>query len=115
MNEGHPQFVRQTKHLKVVRNRTPYSLWDDQTVLDHLMIVPLVHAAKLGDLNDEAASEFIGLMREYEAEGYCMYARALNSSVRSVVHQHTHLMKLDGKKRNFLLMLRKPWYFRASR
>ncbi len=115
ISEGHPQFVRQTKHLKVIRNRTPYSLWDEQEVLDHLMIVPIEHTPKIGDLRGEAAQEFIDLMSEYEAEGYCMYARALNSTVRSVAHQHTHLMKLNGKQRRFLLMLRKPWYFRLSR
>ncbi len=115
MQPGHPQFVRETKHLKVVRNRTPYSIWDSQGVLDHLMIVPKQHTDKLGHLNDEAASEFVKLIDEYEEDGYSFYARALNSTVRSVVHQHTHLIKLDGKKRNFLLMVRKPWYFRLSK
>ncbi len=86
MNEGHPQFVRETKHLKVVKNRRPYSLWDDQGVLDHLMIVPKQHTGKLGDLNGEAASEFISLIGEYEKEGYCFYGRALHSKVRSEPH-----------------------------
>ena len=115
MNEGHPQFVRETKHLKVVRNRRPYSLWDDQGVVDHLMIVPKQHTGKLGDLNSEAADEFIALIGDYEEKGYCFYGRALHSKVRSEPHQHTHLMKLDNKKRNLLLMARKPWYFRLSK
>lgn len=115
MNEGHPQFVRQTKHFKVIRNRTPYSLWDEQQVLDHLMVVPIQHTAKVGDLGGEAAGEFVELLGEYDAAGYCMFARALNASVRSMVHQHTHLMKLNGKKRTVLFMLCKPWYVRISR
>lgn len=98
MNEGHPQFVRETTHLKVIKNRRPYSLWDDQGVVDHLMIVPKQHTSKLGTLNHEAANEFIALIDEYEEKGYSFYARALHSTVRSEPHQHTHLMKLDDKK-----------------
>lgn len=115
MKERHPQFVRQERYFKVIRNRTPYSLWDEQVVLDHLMIVPIKHTAKVSDLGGEAAEEYVRLLGEYDERGYCMFARALNASVRSVVHQHTHLMKLDGKKRRFLFMVRKPWYFRLSR
>lgn len=112
---GHPQYVSETKNLKVIRNRTPYSLWDSQGVLDHLMIVPKQHTGKLGDLSSEAASEFVKIIDSYEEDGYSVYARALNSTIRSVAHQHTHLIKLDGKQRNFLFMLRKPWYFRLSK
>ena len=115
MTEGHPQYVRETNHLKVIRNRTPYSLWDGQGVLDHLMIVPVRHTGKLGDLGSEAAEEFIRLIDEYEEQGYNLYARSVTSVVRSVAHQHTHLIKLDGKKRTLLFMLRKPWYFRISK
>ena len=115
MSEGHPQFVRETEYLKVIKNQRPYSLWDDQGVVDHLMIVPKQHTGKLGSLNSEASHEFIQLIDEYEEKGYSFYARALHSTVRSEPHQHTHLMKLDNKKRNFLLMARKPWYFRLSK
>lgn len=115
INTGHPQYVSETKHLKVIRNRTPYSLWDSQGVLDHLMIVPKTHTGKLGDLGTEAAQEFIEVIDRYEENGYAFYGRAPGSAVRSVVHQHTHLLKLDGKKRTFLLMVRKPWYIRMSK
>ena len=115
MNTGHPQFVLETDNLKVLRNRTPYSLWDSQGVIDHLMIVPKVHTAKLGDLDAKAAAELIALIGTYEIDGYNIYARAVTSTTRSVVHQHTHLIKLDGKKRTFLFMLRRPWYFRISK
>ena len=115
MNKGHIQFVRETKHLKVVRNRVPYSLWDNQRVLEHLMIVPKIHTGKLGDLGEAGAVEFIKLIDEYESAGYNIYARSVDSTNRSVVHQHTHLMKLGGKEVDFLFMLRKPWYFRLSK
>lgn len=112
---GHPQYVQETKSLKVIKNRTPYSLWDSQGVLDHIMIVPKIHTAKLSEIGDEASVEFIRLVETYEMNGYSLYARAVNSKLRSVVHQHTHLIKLDGRQRNFLFMLRKPWYFRLSK
>lgn len=112
---SHAQYVTETKHLKVIRNRTPYSLWDSQGVLDHLMVVPKQHTGKLGDLGDEAAREFIALIDQYEEDGYAFYGRAPGSAVRSVAHQHTHLLKLDGKKRKFLLMIRQPWYIRLSK
>ena len=115
ITKGHSQYVRETKHLKVIRNRTPYSLWDSQGVIDHLMIVPKQHTNKLGSLGDAAAVEFISLIDEYESSGYNMYARSVDSSNRSVVHQHTHLMKLDGREKTFLFMLKKPWYFRLSK
>ena len=115
MSEGHPQFVRETEYLKVIKNRCPYSLWDDQGVVDHLMIVPKQHIGKLGSLNSEASHEFIRLIDEYEEKGYSFYARAPHSTMRSEPHQHTHLMKLDQKKRKFLLMIRRPWYFRPSK
>ncbi len=115
ISPGDAQYVSETKHLKVVRNRTPYSLWDSQGVLDHLMIVPKAHTGKIGDLGVEAATEFIKLMDQYEEDGYAFYGRAPGSAVRSVVHQHTHLFKLNGKKRTFLLMMRWPWYVRVSK
>jgi diadenosine tetraphosphate (Ap4A) HIT family hydrolase len=79
------------------------------------MIVPKIHTAKLSEIGDEASVEFIRLVETYEMNGYSLYARAVNSKLRSVVHQHTHLIKLDGRQRNFLFMLRKPWYFRLSK
>lgn len=112
--KGHPQYVSETKHLKVIRNQTPYSLWDGQGVLDHLMIVPKQHTNKLGDLSGDAAKEFFALVEQYEEQNYNLYARSVHSTVRSIPHQHTHLIKLDGKQRKFLMMVRKPWYFRIS-
>ena len=63
----------------------------------------------------ENPNVFGEVIDEYEEKGYSFYARALHSTVRSEPHQHTHLMKLDQKKRNFLLMIRRPWYFRLSK
>ena len=114
IQKGHPQFVRQTAHLKIIRNRTPYSLWDGQAVTDHLMIVPKEHVNSLANLDDTAAIEFTRLLGEYEPHGYNIYARSVDSKNRSVVHQHTHLLKLDGKQKRFLLMIKLRHYLRMS-
>lgn len=90
-------------------------MWDGQGVLDHLMIVPKAHTDKLGGLSEQAAIEYLQLIDRYETKGYNLYARAPGSTVKTVVHQHTHLILLDGQDRRFVLALRKPFYIRFSR
>jgi len=114
IKEHDPQFVEETGFLKVIRNRVPYSIWDGQGVVDHLMIVPKVHTDKLGSLGTDAAIDYIDIVTRYESKGYNLYARAPSSNVKSVFHQHTHLIRLDDKERRFLVLLRKPFYIRLS-
>ena len=40
---GSNQLVEDGTAHKVIRNRFPYSLWDGQRVIDHLMVVPKKH------------------------------------------------------------------------
>lgn len=115
MHAAHPQFVRETQYFKVVRNRTAYSLWDNQSVTEHLMLVPKQHTSKLAELSDKAATEYTRLVGQYEMDGYNIYTRAIKSANRSVPHHHTHLLKLNGKVISFLFMIAKPWYVRLSK
>lgn len=103
------EIVRTTKYFYVLRNIFPYSLWDGQEVSDHLMVVPKRHTDKLGGTTPEEAVAFLKIIDSYEAKGYNLYARSPSSSIKSVVHQHTHLMKPKGKQKRFLLMVRKPF------
>jgi len=114
IKKGDIPYIEETKFLKVIRNSFPYSIWDGQGVLDHLMIVPKVHTDKLGNLGPEASVEYIKLIDKYESLGYNLYARAPSSKIKSVVHQHTHLIKLDNTVRRFVFLLRKPFYIRLS-
>lgn len=107
------QFIKGTKHFKVVNNTFPYSIWDGELVADHLMIVPKVHTDKLGNLTKNSAIEFVKLIEEFEDKGFNLYARAPSSSIKSVVHQHTHMIKPLGRRRKFLIFSRKP-YIRIS-
>lgn len=114
IDQGHVQYVEETNHLNVIRNLMPYSIWDGQGVLDHLMITPKVHTDSLKGMDADTALEYTNLLGSYESQGYNIYARTRGSNIKSVTHQHTHLLKLDGDNKRFLLVLRKPFYLRLS-
>lgn len=103
------QLVRETPHFKVIINIFPYSIWDGEAVDDHLMIVPKKHTDKLGSLPTAAASELLQLIDSYEDEGYNLYARAPGSAIKSIVHQHSHLIKPKGNRKRLIFFSRKPY------
>lgn len=108
IEQGNPELVEMTKSLKVITNRFPYSLWDGQGVTDHLMIVPKKHLYSLNDLTLDEAHEYLQLVSRYEKDGYNIYARAPASNRRTIVHQHTHLIKLDGSSKKVIVYNNKP-------
>ncbi len=114
IDQSTPQFIKETKHFKIVQNIFPYSMWDMQSVADHLMIIPKQHTDTLSDLTAEQALEFTHLLADYEKQGYNVYARTPGSGIKSVVHQHTHLIKPGKKTRKFIFYLAKP-YLRFGR
>ncbi len=91
----------------VVCNIFPYDVWDTSTVKDHLMIVPKRHVDSVSHFKRTEQTEFMALLGKYEAKGYSVYARAPTNKMKSVTHQHTHLIKLGPKVRN-LLYIEKP-------
>ena len=103
------QVVASTDSFYVIKNLFPYSLWDNQSVADHLMIIPKRHVDSLAAFSPQEASEFLKLLSEYESQGYNVYARAPGSKIKTVVHQHTHLIKPKGKMRKFIIFARKPY------
>lgn len=109
INQESSQFVSGSDDFKVIRNIFGYSIWDSQKVSDHLMIVPVQHTDTLADISPKAAQEFVKLISQYEQEGYNVYARAPGSNMKSVIHQHTHLIKLGGTRVRAFLHLRKPY------
>lgn len=106
--EGHPQYVTATKSFKIIHNRFPYSFWDGQDVTDHLLVVPKTHTDSLASFTPEQAVEYLALISDYEKNGYHVYARAIKSVSRTIVHQHTHLIKGDGDAKHFALQVAKP-------
>lgn len=109
ISDKDPQFVKQTAFFKVISNIFPYSLWDSQPVEDHLLLIPHIHTDTLADLPSEAAQEFVKVISSYESAGYSIYARAPGSTMKSLVHQHTHLIKTRSRNVRGVFYVRKPY------
>ena len=92
----------------ILGNRFPYEVWDGCKVIDHLMIIPTRHVASIVELTSEEKIEYVNLLGEYEEKGYAVYSRALGGATRSIVHLHTHLIKLDSRPIRSLVYLEKP-------
>lgn len=105
--------VEQTDNFWVIKNIFPYSLWDEMYVSDHLLVIPKEHVDSLKGLPDSTAVEYVRLIEAYESKGYNIYARAPGSATKSVIHQHTHLIKTDKQRHRVLIHIKKP-YFRIS-
>ncbi len=101
-------FIEESNLFWVVKNIMPYDVWDTAGVKSHLMIVPKRHVDSIFHFNDKEKVEFISLLGQYEAKGYSVYARAPNNSLKSVVHQHIHLIAIDNKLKKFLFFIHKP-------
>ena len=109
MDPSSKDRILTTKSFFVIKNIYQYTSWDNQQVEDHLMIVPKKHTDTLSDLTRDEAVEYVDLMGSYESRGYSVWARAPQSSIKSVVHQHTHLIKAGQKTHRFLFYLRRPY------
>jgi diadenosine tetraphosphate (Ap4A) HIT family hydrolase len=109
IQEGHAQFLKETESFKIIHNRFPYAYWDDQTVADHLMVVPKEHTGSLTSFTPDQAVEYLALISDYENNGYHVYARAVKSVSRTITHQHTHLIKGKGKPKWFVVQMSKPY------
>lgn len=107
---GSDQLIEQTEYFKVLQNIFPYSIWDGLSVVDHLMITPIQHTDNLGGMQPDQKTEFVDLVARYEAHGYNIYARTPASKIKSVAHQHTHLIKTEGKPKRLIFLLLKPYF-----
>lgn len=87
----------------------PYTQWDGQGVVDHIMVIPKKHTDTLSDLTSHEAIEYVELIASYESRGYSVYSRSPSSTRKTVVHQHTHLIKLDNQTKKLLFYLKKPF------
>jgi hypothetical protein len=108
------QFIEETAHFKVIKNIFAYSLWDGQSVTDHLMVTLKKHTDNLASMTTKEKVDYVDLIEKYEKLGYNIYARAPTSKIKSISHQHTHLIKTKGNAKRLIFLLRKP-YFRIVR
>ena len=103
------QHIEEYKHFDIIKNIYGYSLWDSTGVEEHNMLVPKRHVASMADFNKGELQEFAQLLRDYEGQGYNLYARGRDSHMKSVIHQHTHLIKLNTKRKKFFMLVEKPY------
>ena len=104
------RIIQKTKNFYIVINKYPYSQWDSQGVENRLMILPKKHTDTLSSLTSSEAIEYVGLLGSYESKGYNVYSRTSKSLIKSVVHQHTHLIKPSFKVARFIIYFRKPYF-----
>lgn len=103
------EVVKNYDYFWVVKNIFAYDIWDDQGVVDHLMLVPKRHIDSLDSFNNNERLEYSKILGIYDKLNYSAYARSLKNTVKSVAHQHTHLIKLDGKEISFMFFSQKPY------
>jgi ATP adenylyltransferase len=108
-SQDNTEIIASTKSFKIIRNIFPYSHWDQQEVSDHIMIIPKKHTETILDFTASEAVEYVGLLGSYENQGYNVYARAPVSNIKSIPHQHTHLIKGSGKMQRVLLYVSRPY------
>jgi diadenosine tetraphosphate (Ap4A) HIT family hydrolase len=102
------QITKDCGEFWLARNIFPYDVWDASKVEDHLLVVPKRHVDSVAHFSASEQVGFMTILAEYESKGYSVYARAPINHMKSVVHQHTHLIKLEPKDKKFMLYLKKP-------
>ena len=113
--EGNVRIKETHAYFYVSYNTFPYDWWELRAVTEHLLLIPKRHVGTLGTLTDEESTELAKLLGHYEKSGYDIFARTPTSLTRTVVHQHTHLIRTSGKKARGIFFWPKPyilWLFR---
>lgn len=110
IKEKEPREIHEeTTYFYRVQNIFGYDTWDGHAVTEHQMIVPKRHITTFNDMTDEEKTEYMTLILEGEKEGYCLYTRGANGPTKSVAHAHSHLIKLDNRRKiTKYLFVRKP-------
>ena len=103
------EVLKHYEYFWLVKNIFPYDIWDDQGVIDHLMLIPKRHIDSIGDMDNKELLEHSKIIGIYDQLGYSIYARSSSNIIKSVAHQHTHLIKLDGKEMSFMFYNKKPY------
>ncbi len=105
---SHKQVIKQYPEFHLVVNIFPYDVWDSCGVIDHLLVTPVRHVDSISNFNPAEQKQYLKIIAEYENKGYSVYARAASNGMKSVVHQHTHLIKLDNMKKKIIIATDKP-------
>lgn len=106
----HDHIVKAFEHFWIVENMFKYDTWDSLDVIRHLMIIPKLHTESLIHLPANALEEYTKILTEYDAAGYSLYLRAMTNKSKTIPHLHAHLLLLGGRRNNFHVFVRKPYF-----
>lgn len=87
-------IVKEHKHFWIIKNAFPYSVWDNEPVVDHLLIVPKKHVINVSDLTKNQRNSLMKIINKYDKLDYSFMERCANNKEKSMPHQHTHLIKV---------------------
>jgi len=102
------QVLETSKNFWVVKNIFPYDIWDTAGVKNHLMIVPKRHVDSIAHFTPAERQDYMSNLAKYESKGFSIYARAATNKIKSVAHQHTHLIETDNHIKRYLFFISKP-------
>ena len=105
------EVIQAGEYSLVIANLFPYDVWEHMDVENHLLIIPKRHVTTMDELTPDERQEMMDLFCKYESAGYNLYARAPQSTARTIAHIHTHLIKHKPNVRPpklFSLVWRKP-------
>ncbi len=108
IKKGSSEIVKTYPLFNIVTNAFPYTLWDSCSVTEHMMIVPARHIESMSSFTLDEVAEYHLIASDYKKKGYDLYARGLSSNMKSILHQHTHLLKTDGNKIHGLVYIEEP-------
>jgi diadenosine tetraphosphate (Ap4A) HIT family hydrolase len=103
--------IEETKHLLLIKNIYPYDIFDDIPVSDHMLIVPKRHIVHISDYTAAENREFMQIVAKYDKKGYSLYARSDSNTNKTVIHQHSHLIRTKDRRIRFALFARRPYIF----
>lgn len=86
-------IIENHKHFWVIKNEFPYSTWDSEKVVDHLLVVPKKHVASIFKLSGSQRNSLMKIINKYDKLGYSFMERSADNKEKSMTHQHTHLIK----------------------
>jgi hypothetical protein len=106
------KMVREGRTMLIVHNRVSYDMFEGQRVTENLMVIPKRHVETLADFTDEEKLEHMAILGQYEKQCYDVYARGVGNVTRSMLHQHTHLIKMENVSKfpKVLLFISKPYF-----
>lgn len=109
---GTYKLVAEGKTMVTVHNRVMYDMFEGQRVTENLMVIPIRHVESMADFTDEEKLEHMTILGSYEKQAYDVYARGVGNVTRSMLHQHTHLIKMENinKFPKILFFIRKPYF-----